>query len=184
MVIKEGNKESKFGDYVVHPEVQKLLVNQLSNELYNKLMYESFASFFALKGFSELERYYKDRAKEEELHYQWIKNFLTTNDCDFEHPGVDDVDEDVKELVDPFEITLDAEIETTEDIYKIVDKALECKDYITYQWLMSDDEVNGALVKEQMEEMATSRQALDIANSDAPWIIKAESIYKFYKNLA
>jgi ferritin len=181
MVIKENSKDLKFGDYTVHPEVQKLLVEQLSNELYNKLLYESFANYFSLEGLSELERYYRDRANEEELHYQWIKKFLAENDCEYEHPGVNDISEAPKDRIEPFEMTLDAEIETTEDIYRIVEKAQECKDHITYQWLMSDDTTNGALVKEQMEELSTSRQALDLASGNDSWIVKAEAIYKFYK---
>lgn len=178
MVVKENKKEQRFDDYVIHPDVQNLLVDQLSAELYNKFLYEHFANYFALQGFSDLERYYRKRADEEETHYQWIKKFLADNDCCYQHPGANDVEEMIEDMIDPFEMTVDAENETTELIYKIVDKALETKDHITYQWLMSDSETSGCLVKEQAEEMSVSRQALDLANGDDSWIVKAAAINK------
>lgn len=174
---KENKSKQKFEDFTIHPEVQALLVDQISAELYNKLLYEHFANYFALQGYVELERYYRQRANEEETHYQWIKKFLSDNDCVYDHPGVDDIEEPINNMILPFEITVDAENETTELIYKIVEKALAVKDFISYQWLMSDSTTTGCLVKEQMEEMAVSRQALAIASSEDPWLIKASAIH-------
>lgn len=176
MVIEKNKKEQKFDKYVIHPDVQNLLIEQLSAELYNKLLYEHFANYFALEGYGDLERYYRHRANEEETHYQWIKKFLSDNDCEYDHPGVNDVEETIDNIVTPFELTVDVENETTELIYKIVEKTQEVKDFITYQWLMSDNESTGCLVKEQAEEMSVSRQALTLAQSEDSWILKAKAI--------
>lgn len=184
MILKE-NKETKtdLWSCSIHPSVGNMLVDQLSNELYNKLLYESFANFFAEKGFSLLETYYRKRASEEELHYQWIKHFLSENDYSYSHPGVDDVEETPKNLIDPFRMTLEAEVETTEQINAILDKAEEVKDRVTQQWLLSDSEASGCLIKEQAEEMNISRAILTIAeNEENNWFNKEQAIFRTYTN--
>lgn len=186
------NKETKIISSVttshtpfsIPKSVQDLLVKQLAHELYNKFLYESFANFYNLKGLVVLEKYYRARANEEEHHYQWIKNYLAENDCEYQHPTPDEISEkwENNDLIKPFELTVEKENETTEQIYAIVDEAIKEKDYITLQWLMSDNAETGCLVKEQLEEMTLSRTVLDIAKMEGSWLRKEKSIMNIYNN--
>lgn len=183
MILKTNEKSGlNMHKSNIHPEVGQLLVEQMANELYNKMLYEEFASFYAEHGLVHLENYFHLRAEEEENHYQWIKTFLTNSDYTYSHPEVDKLSEEYKELKDPFQISLDVEIETTEDIYDIYDKAVEEKDWITVQWLMSDDSTYGNLIKEQAEEMSLSRTVLEIANMEDSWLTKERAIMNVYKS--
>lgn len=183
MILKTTEKsENTLHKCSINSTVGKLLVEQLSNELYNKLLYEDFANYYASNGLVLLERYYRGRANEEEQHYQWIKKFLNDNDYKYSHPEVNAPAEKYENLEDPFKLTVDVEVETTEDIYTIYETAVAEKDWITAQWLMSDDSSLGNLIKEQAEEMNLSRTALEIAQMDTGWPNKERTIWQLYSS--
>lgn len=183
MILKTNEKSGlDMHKSNIHPEVGQLLVEQMANELYNKMLYEEFASFYAEHGLVHLEKYFHSRAEEEEEHYQWIKKFLTDSDYTYSHPEVDKIIENYKDLKEPFQISMDVEVTTTEDIYAIYDRAVEEKDWITVQWLMSDDSTYGNLIKEQAEEMSLSRTVLEIAEMEDGWLNKERAIANIYNS--
>ena len=127
------------------------LVKQMGEELFNKHLYMTFANYFATNGLPKLEEYYNKRADEEELHHKWINWYLTYNDAEFQYPAVPVVDITLKSMIQPFELTVDKEIETTMHINELVDLAVSEKHSATINWLMDDEEETGALVKEQIK---------------------------------
>lgn len=131
-------------------KMQELLVRQIQHEIYNHNLYRTFANFFAVKGLTLLEKYYIDRAEEEKHHHDWITNYLSTSDACIKYPSIPEISEVFEDLVDPFRLTVDKEIETTNLIYEMVELAMEENDWMTYQWLMADDDESGRLVKEQV----------------------------------
>ena len=50
----------------------RLMLRQLTHEMYNHNLYRSFANFYGVRGFQVLEQYYIDRAEEEKLHHDWV----------------------------------------------------------------------------------------------------------------
>lgn len=156
------------------------LVKQMGEELFNKHLYMTFANYFATNGLSKLEEYYNKRAEEEELHHKWINWYLTYNDAEFQYPEVPAVDITIKSMIQPFELTVDKEIETTMHIDEIINLAIEEKDWATFNWLMDDEEETGALRKEQIEEESISRAILDMASADCSWLSKQKDILEFY----
>lgn len=130
------------------------LVKQMGEELFNKHLYKTFANYYATNGLPKLEVYYNKRAEEEELHHSWINWYLTYNDAEFQYPEIPAIDITIKNLLQPFELTVDKEIETTMHINEIVDLALTEKDWATFNWLMDDEDETGALVKEQVDFLA------------------------------
>ena len=156
------------------------LVKQMGEELFNKHLYMTFANYFASNGLSKLEEYYNKRAEEEELHHKRINWYLTYNDAEFQYPTVPAVDITLKSMIQPFELTIDKEIETTMHINELVDLAVSEKDWATFNWLMDDEKETGALVKEQIEEESISRAILDMASSECSWLSKQKYILEFY----
>ena len=158
----------------------ELLVRQLQHELYNHNLYRTFANFYGTQGLAVLEQYYIDRAEEEKLHHDWIYGYLNENDAIFIYPEIPGIVEKWDDNIKPFALTVDKEIETTGLIYDMVNQSLIEQDWATYHWLMDDNKETGMLVKEQIEEEAISRTALDIAESEGSWLRKEKSIMNAY----
>lgn len=78
-------------------------------------------------------------------HHDWIFDYLTDADIKFEYPEIEPNNIKIKNPLQPFELTLEREIETTDLIYKIYEQAWAEKDYMTFIWLQSP------LLTEQVE---------------------------------
>ena len=163
----EWRREKTISD-----EIAGMLVTQIGNELHNHNVYRTFQNYFALQGLDKIARYYEMRAIEEDHHHLWILNHLNDADVPFAYPAIKPVEFAIENNVDPFKHTVDLEIRTTAGLTKIVDKAIEEKDWETEEWLKR------TLIAEQHEEESTSRTALDIAQSDASWLTKGKYILR------
>lgn len=175
---KVEEKGWDLSDCTIHPELQKMLVEQMAHELRNHNLYETFSEYYNKMGLKKLYTYYSNRAQEEYTHYTWCKKFADESDMCYTVPSVDPITEKWEDVIKPFEITVDVEIETTEMIYDMADKARELGDHIFLQWLYRD----GLLVAEQSEEMSISRKALAIMKQDDSILSKQDAIEQLYGN--
>lgn len=156
--------------------ISMLLKKQIVHELENELLYKSFANYFELEGISKLSAYYLVRSQEEHTHAMWIYDYLTQADCRIIYPEVPLLGvQKVSNWLEPFDKTIDKEIETTQLIYAIYKAAFEEGDYMTTTWLQK------LLIPEQIEEENTSRMAKTIMECDSDVLLKAEEIYKLLK---
>jgi ferritin len=160
---------------LLSPTISDLLLKQATHELENYMLYNMFSNFFALEGIVALEKYYYKRAEEEIKHQQWILSYLADGDCKLVYPQTN-IENTAKTLIDPFILTINKEIETTQMIYKIADVALAEKDYMTFNWL------NQHLIPEQIEEENTSRMARVIMELEADLLEKAEQVLELLEN--
>lgn len=160
---------------VISDDIATLLIRQISRELYNHNLYNTFSSYFAIRGLNLLEDYYKDRAKEEVNHHIWIRDYLQECNIPFAYPQVDAVEVEINDEVSPFLQTVDAEIETTQWINEIYEKASELGDQQTKKWLTK-------LIDEQTEEESLSLKVLRLAEIECDWITKQDAIIKFYES--
>lgn len=158
---KEQNNDLKIAHSEVDPikrrictlsnKMVELLLRQLSHELYNHNLYRSFANYYGINGLAVLESYYIKRAEEEKLHHDWIINYLNYNDAAVVYPEIPVIKEDWNDLVTPFKLTVDKEIETTNLIKEMVDYSLAEKDWFTFAWLMGNSPIEGKLLPEQVD---------------------------------
>lgn len=162
----------------IHPDLQKMLVEQMAHELYNHNLYRAFANYYSIKGLEKLYKYYSKRALEEYNHYMWCVDFAREVDMCYTTPAVDAISEKWDDLIKPFEITVDVEIETTEMIYDMAEKAREVSDHIFLQWLYRPN----MTLAEQAEELSLSRKALAIMNLDDSILAKQDAIENLYGN--
>ena len=158
----------------------ELLLRQLSHELYNHNLYRTFANYYGINGLAVLEAYYIKRAEEEKLHHDWIINYLNYNDAAVAYPEIPAIKEEWEDPVEPFRMTVDKEIETTNLIKEMVNASLAEKDWFTWCWLMGNSPIEGKLLPEQIEEESISRTALDIAEGEGSWLRKEKSIMNAY----
>lgn len=187
MVIKQvANDPVKDKDLgrrkcTLSKEIQQLLLRQLKHELQNHNIYMNFANYFGVRGLVVLEEYFKQRADEEYLHHSWVRKYLNENDAEYIYPTIEQFDKEITDMVTPFKLTVDLEIQTTQMIYEIVDQAANEGDWATFNWLNGHDKETGVLVNEQVEEESISRTVLDIAESEGSWLRKEKSIMNAYK---
>jgi len=154
----------------ISPELGELLVKQVAHELKNYNLYRSYANYFSVEGILDLEDYYLKRAHEESNHHDWIVTYLSEADYKFMYPAVEFNEEKFDNYVTPFIQTIDRELMTTNMIYAIYELAESQKDYMTMSWLLEK------LIKEQIEEEATSRMARTIIEETSDIFIRAKRI--------
>ena len=165
----------------IDESLAEMLVTQLGKQLSNKHLYATFANFFETEGLPKLGEYFKKRSNEEELHHNWIFEYLNYNDVCFQYPAIGEINIDIKNRTEPFLLTVDKEIETTMGINKIYEKAVELKDWATAGWLMGNGPIDGKLIPEQIEEESVSRTIADMAQEEnTSWLVKQDSILSFY----
>ena len=130
-------------------EMVKMLVYQMAHELENHNLYKTFAAYFHRNDLPKLGVYYDERAAEENVHHQWIYNYLIECDAEFSYPPVPAINVDITDHLTPFRLTVDKEIETTLGINQIVNRAGEEGDWATFTFLTGDNPETGKLVLEQ-----------------------------------
>ena len=161
---------------LISKELHQLLIKQAIHELQNYFLYDSFANYFALENLESLSKYYKKRAEEEKVHYEWIYTYLTDADCRIVFPTIPMVEgQEATSLIDPFVTTVDKEIETTQMIYKIYEQAKLDNDYMSCTWLQEK------LIPEQTEEENTSRLARGIMELEGDILLKSHNVLKLLK---
>lgn len=164
-------------DKTMSDKVAGMLVTQLSHEIRNHNIYRTFQNFYALAGLDKIATYYEMRALEELEHHNWIRERFDECDVPFSYIAVEPVEYelDPEDLIEPFRLTVDIEIQTTEAINQIANIVKEEDDEQTYYWLQK------TLIDEQHEEESTSRTALDIAKLDGDWMTKGKRILHLLK---
>lgn len=150
--------------------LSNLLVKQLAHELKNYNLYKQFANYFKVEAIDALGEYFEKRASEELNHHNWILDYLTNGDVQFSYPAIEANGVTVKSYLEPFQLTVEREIETTQMLYTLYEAAKAEKDYMTAIWL------ERPLILEQIEEENTSRAALEIMEEDANLFTKAGKI--------
>lgn len=146
--IKDINERRRA--CTIDVKMQELLLRQLVHEMYNHNLYRTFANYFGVRGLAKLEEYYVKRAEEEKLHHDWIYSYLNDCDAEFVYPSIPAISEKITDILDPFKMTVDKEIQTTTEIYEIVDYSVSIGDWATFNWLNGNSKENGMLVNEQV----------------------------------
>lgn len=155
---------------LISPTVGELLVKQVAHELKNRNLYLSYANYFSVEGITDLDKYYRKRAEEENLHHQWIMDYLSEGDYKFTYPTVEKNTEVFEDYITPFKQTIDRELLTTEMIYAIYDAGTAERDYMLCSWLYDK------LIKEQIEEENISRMARTIMEETSDIYLKADKV--------
>ena len=75
---------------------------------------------------------------------------MNVAECSLSWATIDQFDKKLENLVTPFELTVELEIETTKMIYDIVNQAGDEGDWATFNWLNGHSKDSGMLVNEQV----------------------------------
>ncbi len=130
---------------MLHPDIAKLLVEQINKELYSSYLYLSMSNYYADKNLDGFENWFFVQAQEELDHALLFRRYLLNEGACVTFDAVAAPDAYFDSFKAPLEKSLEHERFVTESINKIYTLANEHKDYRTLQVL-------NWFVKEQGEE--------------------------------
>ena len=173
----------KMRKFLISDKMIELLNNQLQDELINHNLYCTFALFYQSRGLFKLEDYFMKRADEEMLHHKWIFGYLAYCGVPLQYPEIPAINiDEVRDLIEPFKMTQDKEIETTQTINEIAKQCLAEGDFGTLAWLNGTGAVEGKLIPEQTEEMSISNDVYEIACIEGSWLTREKRILEYYNS--
>ncbi len=140
---------------MLDPKMEAALNKQVNAELWSGYLYLSMSYDMDHKGYEGFASWFAIQAHEEFEHATRIMKFIGAMDGKAKLTPIAEVRQEWNSPKDAFEDTLMHEKVVTGMIYKLMDLAIELKDYATQSMLKW-------FVDEQVEEEDTPRKILDI----------------------
>ena len=137
-------------------EVEKALNDQLNFELYSAYLYFSMASYFQHIGLTGFSQWMKVQAQEEVTHAMKIYDFINDRGGRVVLKQIDAPPVEWSSPLEAFEKALEHEQIVTERINKLMDLAVEKKDYATQnllQWFINEQVEEEASVGEVVNKL-------------------------------
>jgi ferritin len=131
------------------------LNEQVNAELWSSYLYLSMSYDMDGKGYEGMASWFANQAKEEFAHATRFMKFIGEMDGKVTLLPIASVKQEWQSPIEAFEETLKHEKVVTAKIYKLMDIALELKDYASQSMLKW-------FVDEQVEEEDTARKIIDI----------------------
>ena len=139
---------------MLEKQMELALNKQVNAELWSSYLYLSMSYDMDNKGYEGMAHWFTLQAHEEFAHATRFMNFIAGMDGKVLLMPIDAVQQEWNAPLDAFENTLKHEKVVTESIHKLMDMALELKDYRTQSMLKF-------FIDEQIEEEDTVRKILD-----------------------
>ncbi|NLG24889.1 MAG: ferritin [Clostridiales bacterium] len=159
---------------MLHPDVKKLLVEQINKELYSAYLYLSIANYYADQNLNGFENWFYVQAQEERDHAMIIRTYLIDNGEPIAMGAIAEPKNAFSSFGEPLNDALAHEQYVTASIHSIYSAAAERKDYRTMQFL-------DWFIREQGEE---EKNADDLIKRFALFGGDAKSLYMLNAELA
>ncbi len=135
----------------MNKRVAQLLNDQVNKEFFSAYLYLGISKYFEREGLKGFASWYKAQAAEEQEHAMKIYDYLLDEDEDVILKQIAGVSVDFKEVIDAAKEADKHEKYITEEIVKIMDAAVDDKDYKTQLFL-------NWFITEQQEEERNSKE--------------------------
>lgn len=148
--------------------LHKAINQQIGHELANANQYLAIATYFEGEGLFGLAKIYYKQADEERDHALRFVKFVLDAGGKVEFPAVPAPVNGFGSPEEAAKLALDAEVRTTDQIYKLVTLATDEKNYIAVnalQWF----------VNEQLEEISSAETRLSLIRRAGPSILMIEA---------
>lgn len=156
----------------ISKKMQDAINVQMKNEYDNAFLYLSIASWFEQKSLKGFAHWNFVQYQEEQEHALKFYNYLLERQGEAIVDAVAKPQKDWNSVVDVFKDILAKEKETTENIYKLYEIALEEKDYTTQgmlKWYLDEqveEEDNASTILEKLEMIGDSKSALVLLDKE------------------
>ena len=132
-----------------------LMNAQVSNELGASNQYLQIASFFDGEALSKLAKFFYDQAEEEREHAMKFVHFLMEVGATLSIAAIPATNTVIGTAEKAFEMSLGWELDVTSQIHRMMDLAIQEKDYASQAFLQW-------FVTEQVEEISTMESMLQV----------------------
>ena len=140
---------------MLNSKMEIALNQQVNAELWSSYLYLSMSYDMDSKGYEGMAFWFASQAKEEFEHASRFMKFIGEMDGKVSLMPIEEVQQTWNAPIDAFEDTLKHEKVVTQRIHKLMDLAIELKDYPTQSMLKW-------FVDEQVEEEDTARKIIDV----------------------
>jgi len=158
---------------MLHPNVSKLLNEQITKELYSAYLYLDFSVYYESEGLDGFANWYMIQAQEERDHAMLFLKYLQMNGEKATLGAIDAPDKELSSLMDPLKAGLEHEQYVTSLINEIYAAAYAEKDFRTMQFL-------DWFVKEQLEEEKNAEdmiKKMELFGGDSKGLYSLDSEY-------
>ena len=149
-------------------KMEEALNKQLNAELFSSFLYLSMAADFQSKNFTGFATWFEIQAKEENEHAMKFYRYILERGGKVKLLAIDAPKNEWQTPLDAFTEAYEHEKKVTSLIYKLLELAIEEKDYATQEMLQW-------FVKEQVEEEAQTSQIVEqlkiIGDSKNGWLM-------------
>jgi ferritin len=134
---------------MLNPKIEKLMNEQIRNELYSAYLYMAFAAWLAKKGLNGYAHWFRIQAQEETDHAKIFMYYIIATDGRVHFLAIDEPVFEYDSVAALLQMNLDHEQKVTALIYNIAKVAQDEQDYKTVEmlkWLISEqvEEENNA----------------------------------------
>lgn len=138
----------------VSKTIEAIINEQITAELWSSNLYLSMSFYMAKEGYMGFSKWLKDQSKEEKEHAESFADYLVTRGGTAKIDQINVVPQGWGSVLEVFEHVYEHECHVSDMINKIMDKAIEEKDYPTQDFVMT-------FVREQVEEEATAEDLVN-----------------------
>lgn len=153
-------------------EIARLMNAQVNRELYSAYLYLGISKYFSKQELSGFAAWYRYQAKEEQEHAMKLYDYLLDHDEDVELSAIAEVSADYKDALEAVKAADSREKYITSEILKLVEAAVDAKDYRTQLFLnwyvteQEEEEKNAKLIVSKVELLGTSKKGLYLLDKE------------------
>ncbi len=153
-------------------KITELLDAQVNKELYSAYLYLGISKFFSKEGLGGFASWYKVQAEEEQEHAMKIYDYLLENGQDVTLNSLAAANVDFKDALAAVKEADKHEHYITKEIEKIMDAAVEHKDYRTQLFLnwfiteQEEEEHNSGEMIEKVEMLGNDKKNLYLLDKE------------------
>ena len=142
---------------LISKDVIDLLNYRIEQEEYSSRVYLAMSMWLDNTGYKNAAKVWHKYSTEEQAHADWSKEYLLSFGIQPTTPMLDKPQESFSGFPEIIRMTYQHEIDVTNQIKELADKAVDVKDHVLYQLTMK-------YLSEQVEEAAKTQDHLDQLN--------------------
>lgn len=153
---------------LISEKINEEFNRQIGHELANYTQYLAIAAYFDREGLLGLAKIYHEQADDERDHAMRFIKFINDAGGLVKIPAIVEPRHEFGSPLEAAQLAYDFEVETTQQIYALVDLAKEEKSHIAHNFLQW-------FLEEQLEEVSSAETRLSLIRRAGPTIMMVEA---------
>ncbi len=143
---------------MISKEMTDALNEQIGHEFFNSIQYLAIAVYFDQDGLKKIADLYYKQSEEERMHGMKFLKYMVDTGASVRIPAIATPKAEFGSAEEAIQLVVDVEWDTTRRINRLMDLAVEQKDYLAQDMLRW-------FVTEQLEEVSTQENILRIVRN-------------------